>query len=297
MIEVLLEQPNPKHALIAPGQGNQEIGMGFDLRNRSAAANAVWADSDTILFPHLGYNFSEFVGQGTINGKPFDEDKDKALKEANRILTKTENAQPAILIDSDARADALEEFGFFDGPEGRPLFFAGNSLGFLEALRRVGSLSRRNLAELGIGRGEAFRFAIEHTQPTTMLTAETEPEIFEEIREMFDLDQCLTNTQRQIMLGGPVENTRRALAYLKNEKGVRKAMSFEGIVDAAFHSKYMRKAIPRYREAVYDIQIDPPKNGILIGASIRPKRIHTVEGIRRELIRQLTHTEYHALFS
>ncbi len=282
-----------KHALVAPGQGNQTIGMGLDLMKRSKAAEAVWKESDEVLRRlHLDYNFSEFVWHGTINGVAFHEDPELAQKEANKVLTKTENAQPAVVIDSDARADALEEFGYFDEPDGsRPFFFAGNSLGFLTVLRRVGSLSRKNLAQLGLGRGEAFKYAIANTKPTTMLALDTEPEIIDEAKERFKLEICLINTDRQIMLGGPVEDIRQALDYLKNERGVRRAMSFEGIVDAAFHSKYMAPAEPLYRQIVYDIEINPPTNGVLVGASKRAKVLHTSDEIREELISQLTQTE------
>lgn len=259
-----------KHALIAPGQGNQEIGMGQTLAERSSAARAVWVESDTALHPHLGYSFSEFVWKGTI-----------------QELTKTENAQPAVIIDCLARKAALEEYDLL----GSPAYFAGNSLGFLTALRSVGSLSMEAVVQLGIGRGEAFKYAIEHGQPTTMMALDTEPEIIEETRIRFNLEKCLINTDRQTMLGGPVEDIRQAFDFLKNERGVKRVMSFEGLVDAAFHSKYLTAAVPFYREVVYDIPIEAPKNGVLIGASGRAKQLRTVDGIRRELVNQLTQTE------
>lgn len=170
-----------EHALIAPGQGNQAIGMGLDLKDRSWKAKTVWTEADAALRPHLGYDFSDLVWHGTTEQ-----------------LTKTENAQPAIIIDALARRAALEEFDLLDNP----YWNAGNSLGFLIALRNVRSLSIPAAAELGIGRGKAFRYAVEHSPKTTMLAlVEIDPEITEETRQKFDLETCLINTDKQIVLG------------------------------------------------------------------------------------------------
>lgn len=62
-------------------------------------------------------------------------------------------------------------------------------------------------------------------------------------------------------------------------------------VDAAFHSKYMEAAVPRYRDVVNSIPIEAPTNGILIGASGHAKPLYTPDDIREELISQLTQTE------
>lgn len=259
-----------KHALIAPGQGNQEIGMGQALAERSSAARVVWTKADAALQPHIGYDFSRLVWHGNIEE-----------------LTKTENAQPAVIIDGLARKAALEEFDLL----GKPDYFAGNSLGFLTALHCAGSLSIPATVELGIGRGEAFKYAIDHSPRTTMLAlVEVEPEIIEETRRKYDLETCLINTGTQIVLGGIEESVKRAVYYLEEERGLRRGVTLLN-VDAAFHSKYMEPALPIYTRVVDALPIEAPKGGILIGASREAKILRSPDEIRNELISQLIYPE------
>src|SRR5258708_3624296 len=116
-----------KHALIAPGQGSQSIGMGSELAKASPAAAKVWADADKALLPDLGFTLSGFVWQGTIKGIPLHKDSTQARALATERINKTENAQPARIVTSLASRAALEEAGLL----GAPYWHAGNSLGFI----------------------------------------------------------------------------------------------------------------------------------------------------------------------
>ena len=80
-----------KIAIVFPGQGSQVVGMGKDLYENFTAAKEVFQKTDEIL----GFNLSKIMFDG-----PSDE------------LTKTENAQPALMAVSIALIQVLEkEFG------------------------------------------------------------------------------------------------------------------------------------------------------------------------------------------
>ncbi len=276
------------HALTAPGQGNQTIGMGLDLSQRSDAARIVWEKSAEALRPHLGFDFKELVWHGTRDGVAFDADPKEAEKKAFRFLTNTENAQPAIIIDGAARFAALRE----SGQLGSPYYYSGYSLGLATILHAVGSLSTEAAVQLGKGRGDAFKYAIEREPETTMLALiGLESKVLTEVTDKYNLETCLISTDQQRVMGGLVENVRGAVDHLTNLGITRGVKSLEGFVDAAFHSKYFAKAVPDFTEVVYDTKIDLPENGVLIGASVEAKQLLTIEDIRQSLISQLTNTE------
>lgn len=266
---------NRQHALLAPGQGNQKIGMGLELAKRSDAASAVWRESDRVLLPHMGFNFSDLVWNGTPEQ-----------------LKKTEYAQPAIIIDAMARKAALQEFqdaGVLDQDNpSMPYWNAGLSLGFIVALVNAGSLSVDGAVQLGEGRGRAFKYAVDHSPRTTMVALiDVGPEIIAEAQRKHNLEQCLLNTDSQVVLGGQIDDVRKAEEYLKTERGIQKIFPVD--VDAAFHSKYMEPAVPIYEEVIRNIPIEAPKNGVVGGSRVKP--LYTAEDIRTELVLQLTQTE------
>lgn len=276
------------HLLSAPGQGNQTIGMGADLALRSEAARKVWMASSTALYPGIGFDFKQFVWNGTINGATFDPDPEIAQRKAFAKLTNTENAQPAIIIDGAARHAALEEFDLL----GLPYYFAGYSLGLATILKAIGCISTEAAVQLGKGRGDAFKYAIGHSPATTMLALiGLEPELLEDVTRKYDLVTCLISTDKQRMMGGTVGNVRGAVDYLQGKGIVRGVKSFEGLVDAAFHSPYFELAVPIFEKVVIDLPIKAPENGILLGVSVRAKELRTVADIRRELVSQLPNTE------
>ncbi|MCG8590368.1 MAG: ACP S-malonyltransferase [Proteobacteria bacterium] len=121
-------------ALLFPGQGSQEVGMGRDAAAASPAARAVFDAADAAL----GFRLSELCFQG-----PEDE------------LKRTEIQQPAILTTSVALLRMLEEEASV-----APEFVAGHSLGEYTALVAAGALQFEDAVRLVHARGRFMQEAV-----------------------------------------------------------------------------------------------------------------------------------------
>jgi [acyl-carrier-protein] S-malonyltransferase len=121
-------------ALLFPGQGSQEVGMGRDVCEASDAARSVFAAADRTL----GFELSQLCFEG-----PEDE------------LRRTEIQQPAVLTTSIALLRALEERA-----EVAPAWLAGHSLGEYSALVAAGALSLESAVALVHARGRFMQEAV-----------------------------------------------------------------------------------------------------------------------------------------
>jgi [acyl-carrier-protein] S-malonyltransferase len=121
-------------ALLFPGQGSQEVGMGRDVALASHSARAVFEAADAAL----SFPLSRLCFEG-----PEEE------------LLRTENQQPAILTTSVALLRALEERSAV-----RPACVAGHSLGEYTALVAVGALEFEDAVRLVHARGRFMQEAV-----------------------------------------------------------------------------------------------------------------------------------------
>jgi len=121
-------------ALLFPGQGSQQVGMGRDVCEASPAARAVYECADSVL----GFPLSRLCFEG-----PEEE------------LRRTEIQQPALLATSIALLRALEEQA---KPE--PAFVLGHSLGEYSALVAAGALALEDGLALVHARGRFMQEAV-----------------------------------------------------------------------------------------------------------------------------------------
>lgn len=258
------------HALLAPGQGNQRVGMGRDLARISKTVMGVWETASKLLYTQIGADLKDIAWDGT-----------------EEELQKTAIAQLAIVTDSLARTTVLKEVGLY----GNPGLHAGLSVGGIAALVNAGAIELSAAVQMAKDRGEVFREVIEKGPKTTMVALRNiGPEVIEAVRKDYKLSLCLINTPKQFVLGGLVDNVETARANLIAQ-GFKEGEEVSLLrVDAAFHSEHFRPGLKSWRLVVAETPIKNPTNGIIFGGSTAMPLATSVE-IKRELGDQLVSTE------
>jgi [acyl-carrier-protein] S-malonyltransferase len=137
-------------ALLFPGQGSQEVGMGRDVCEASEAARGVFEAADATL----GFPLSRLCFEG-----PEEE------------LLRTEIQQPAILTTGIALLRALEE-----QTEVAPGYNAGHSLGEYTALVASGSLAFEDAVRMVHARGRFMQEAVPVGRGAMAAVIEASPE-------------------------------------------------------------------------------------------------------------------------
>jgi [acyl-carrier-protein] S-malonyltransferase len=233
--------------------------MGKDLYLNSSSAREVFAEVDDVLDRRL----SDVMFDG-----PADE------------LTRTENAQPAILATSVAAWRALEE-----ATESVvvPDMTAGHSLGEYSALVVAGVLSVSDAVKLVCERGRLMQLACDE-RPGGMaaLIGIDEVTVAEICREA-GVDMSTINTPEQIIIAGEHRGLAVALD-MASARGAKKAIPLS--VGGAFHSGLMSPAQSGLDEVIQLTDFQDPIVPIIGNVDAEPLR--TAEEVKSELRRQLT---------
>jgi [acyl-carrier-protein] S-malonyltransferase len=217
-------------ALLFPGQGSQKVGMGMEAHGASNAAREIFEYTDSIL----GDDLSRTCFEGPVTE-----------------LTRTANAQPAILMTSVALFAAAIESGALDQ---RPAVMAGHSLGEYTALVIAGSISFEDALRLVRERGRLMDEAGKRT-PGTMaaIVGLGEGEV-REICSATGAEPCNFNAATQIVVGGIPESVDRACALAKERGGRGLPMDVAG----AFHTSLMTSAANAFKTVLDGIPARDP---------------------------------------
>ncbi len=249
-------------ALMMPGQGSQFVGMGRDLAHAEIAVRELYERADEVLRVPI----SRISWEG-----PEEE------------LTRTENAQPAILLHAfatwmvlpeEVRAAVVVGAGHSLGEF--TAYLAGGALGFDDALRLV-----RRRGELMARSGDA--------RPGTMAAIlGMDPVPLGELCERCSsADEVVVpanyNAPGQIVVSGDVPAVRRLCAAAP-EAGARKAIPLN--VSGAFHSPLMESARDGLAAALAEVDVADPSFAVVANASARP--VTAAPEAREGLVRQLT---------
>ena len=209
-----------KTALIFPGQGSQNIGMGYDFYSNFKSSRDIYDQLDKIM----GKSLSNLIFEGDENE-----------------LAMTENSQPSIMATSIAIFAALKENGKIN--EHSFHCVAGHSLGEYSALVANNSLNFKDSVKLLKIRSKAMQESMPvGTGGMAAIIGGTEDEIsaiISDIRTEGKVSIANDNAVGQVVISGEM----KAIDYIvKNSKelGLRKAIKLS--VSAPFHSEFMMKA-------------------------------------------------------
>jgi len=205
-------------ALLFPGQGSFEVGMGRDAYERSAAARAIFDVADRAL----GFSLTERIFDG-----PEEE------------LRKTENQQPAILTTSIALLHALQET-----VPVRASFFAGHSLGEYSALVAANALGFEDAVRLVHARGSFMQEAVPEGRGAMAailgLSAEDVAEVCIAGAESSEVvTPANFNSPQQTVIAGEAAAVERVCA-MAIDRGAKRAVPLA--VSAPFHCQLMQPA-------------------------------------------------------
>jgi len=220
-------------ALIFPGQGAQNIGMGKDLYENFAAARTVFDRANEIL----KFDLKKLCFEG-----PQDQ------------LSTTQNSLPAILTASIASLRALEASPLWGAAA--PKFSLGLSLGEYTALVAAGSISFEDALVLVRKRGELMEDASRKNPGKMACVIGMDIPDVESLCKGIGCEIANLNCPGQVVISGKANNV-ELFASLAKEKGAKRVLMLD--VSGPFHSSLMTPARDRLKEYIEKVRIQEPK--------------------------------------
>ncbi len=258
LVQRLHELPSDSGlAILFPGQGSQQVGMGADICEASALARSVFQQAETVLGMHL----ARLCFQGP-----------------EQELRQTANAQPAIMVTSLACLAAALESGLIDR---RPAFLAGHSLGEYTALVAAGALPFEEGLTLVRRRGLLMEDAGQRKPGTMAAILGLDEDAAAELCRLAGAEPCNYNAPTQVVVGGPPQAVAAALT-LARERGAR---ALPLAVSGAFHTSLMAEAAADFASLVEGVSLSDP--AIPVVANADGRIMTTAEDVRAELNRQM----------
>ena len=255
-------------ALLFPGQGSQELGMGQELAQAFPEARAVFDEVDDAL------------GQ-SLTSVMWGEDL--------QALTATANAQPAIMATSVAAYRALESVaGASETWSSLPSVAAGHSLGEYSAHVIAGSFDLATAARLLRIRGNAMQDAVAPGEGAMAAILNVEMSTLEQIcaDSAVGAGCCQIandNAPGQIVISGDLASVERAMAAA-TAAGAKRCVLLP--VSAPFHCALMQPAQDAMAEALAAADITDATLPVLCNVDAKP--IQRASETRDTLVRQVT---------
>ena len=209
------------NSIIFPGQGSQYVGMGYDWYKNYSEAKKIFNETDKILKEPL----SNIIFKG-----PED------------FLTKTNNAQPAILVVSIAILEVIKSQKKID-LSNFCQFVAGHSLGEYTALYASGVLDFESVVKLVKYRGELMNKSDKSGKGKMTAIIGLKINEIEKILKDFKKEGVCEiandNSEGQVVISGNKESVDSFKSIAKNN-GAKLAIDLK--VSAPFHCMLMEEA-------------------------------------------------------
>ncbi len=254
-----------KRAIVFPGQGSQQVGMGRALADAFESARLVFQEVDDTL----GQKLSKIMFEG-----PEEE------------LVLTENAQPAIMANSIAILRVLEREGKLK-LENYASYFAGHSLGEYTALCAARSLTLADTARLLKLRGQAMQKAVpEGEGAMAALLGYGFDKTTAIINSVSRYGVCAIandNSPEQVVISGTKKLVAQAVEMAKAD-GASKAVMLQ--VSAPFHCLLMQPAATVMKDALLNAAIKLPIRPII--ANVTATAVTDPVEIKTLLVQQVS---------
>jgi [acyl-carrier-protein] S-malonyltransferase len=236
-------------ALLFPGQGSQEVGMGRDVVEASSAAAATFEVADRALSLPL----SRLCFEG-----PEEE------------LRRTEIQQPAILATSVALLRALEERTAVDAA-----CLVGHSLGEYTALVAAGSLAFEDALLLVHARGRFMQEAVPPGRGAMAAILGCDPEVVEEACRAAQaatggrVEPANYNAPQQTVIAGSAAAVEVAATEARR-RGARRAVPLA--VSAPFHCSLMQPAAEKLAAELAGVSFHEARVPVVCNVDAEPHR-------------------------
>ena len=260
--------------LVFPGQGSQFVGMGKTFADNFAISREVYEEVNE----SLEQNLTKIMWEGDMEE-----------------LTKTENAQPAIMSVSIAILRAIEtEIGI---DFRKVSFVAGHSLGEYSALVAVRSLNLSVAAKLLRLRGQSMQKAVPLGEGSMAALIGSDINQAEELVSMITskypnriCDVANDNAPGQVVVSGHLDAIEAAIDA-SSDYGAKRALKLP--VSAPFHSRLMAPAAEIMHNALQDVDISDPIVPLLsnVTASMVTKGNQLPELLVRQITERVRWTE------
>ncbi len=248
-----------KTVYMFPGQGSQSVGMRGRLGGLSDSQRELFIEADGIL----GFSLGELIDSG-----PEEE------------LTRTSNAQPALLVMGVAFARGLDDRGE------KADIVMGHSLGEYAALVHGGVIDFEDAVRIVRRRGELMESAVTDTPGKMAAVIGADPESLRgtmaECAEGQVLETVNFNSPSQVVISGEAAAVDRAVEEI-NRRGTGKALELN--VAGPFHSSLMKPVAGEFEVFLRDLKFTPPR--LVFIDNVTGEIEGDPERIREKLVLQL----------
>ena len=242
-----------------PGQGSQNVGMGFDLKENSEKAKEYLDRANEIM----NCDFQSIIFNGP-----------------EELLKKTEHTQPAIYIVSVITGYLLIDKGL------KPTTLAGHSLGEYSALAIGGAFDFATGLKLVKARSENMANAGLKKKGTMAALVGLDYKTVMNLCQSYEGDGVVVpanfNSPGQVVISG---NINAVEWVIKSSKDAAARMAVELKVSGAFHSPLMSPARENLAEMINSLEISDTVHPVFTNVDAKPVTKDT--DIKSSLIRQL----------